>query len=1069
MKRNLRFYVTLLLMVVASVGSFVRAASKTGTITFGTNAVRINAASVTGNDDLGNTWSITTAGTTSFTTNAGYYQVGSSSKPATSITFTTTLPESVEISSMSAKFGGFSGTAGTITLKVGDTEVGTGSLNATNDVTVNSTSTATGTVLTVTVTGISKGVKCYNISYTYEEEGGSTTESPLTSIALSGDYPTTFYQNDAFSYAGAVVTATYEDNSTKDVTSSATFSTPDMTTTGTKEVTVSYTEGEVTKTTSYNITVNEYVQPTAFDINLNNTLFGTNHTGSVSVTDANPVTGTLNQVTVTYAGSGSHYINDSQIRFYSGNKLTFEAPAGYNITEIVFTADGTWTATIGATPGTYYTNTKTWTGNASSVLFEGSGSGQCRMSKASIKLADASIPVKTNPELAFSAATATANLGETFTAPTLSNQYSVAVSYSSSDPTVATVDENTGAVTLVAVGTTTITATFAGDDTYEADEASYTLTVVDPNAKGQVNNPYTVAEALAFIETLGTATSGDVYVSGIISQVKSYSSQYNSITYYIYDAAGGDELQVYSGKNLNNTDFTSQEDLQVGDEVTVFGKLKLYNNSTKEFDSGNYLTAFNRPNPKAEAGLSFPEASYQATVGETFTAPTLTNPNNLTVTYTSNNAEVATVDENTGAVTIVAAGTAKITASSAETEDYYAGTASYTLNVKNPPATLVTVDADGNTTFDLTQNDWGFPEGSANKAVEEGSFSNSGYTIKVAGSNSNGYYYNTGYLMIGKAGAYLTLPAFDYDVDKIEVVGRSGASTSVKQNIYVGETAVSTETTGCTVTNTYEIAEDYQAAGNVYTLKLTSAHNTQITSIIVYKKAATPTVVTLTLDEDVDNSAVLTANDGKIANVTLTRTFHNSSYNTIALPFSLSEEQVKATFGEGTHVMAFSATETNSAQNMQLNFVASTTIAAGTPYLILPANETVNPVFEGVTVDGTANNVVTGQSANFVPVVNATEVAASENNVFVGAGNTLYYNNETATMKGFRAYFQITGSVTGKSIGFNFDGVPTGIKTIDVTESHSAEGWFTLDGQKLNTAPTQKGLYIHNGKKVVVK
>lgn len=139
----------------------------TGTITFGSSAVKINAASVTGNDDLGNEWTITTAGTDSFTSNAAYYQVGSSKKPAESITFTTTLPSSVNITSMSAKFGGFSGTAGTVALKVGDTTIGSGSLNASNDVVISSTSTASGTVLTVTVTGISKGVKAYYISYTY--------------------------------------------------------------------------------------------------------------------------------------------------------------------------------------------------------------------------------------------------------------------------------------------------------------------------------------------------------------------------------------------------------------------------------------------------------------------------------------------------------------------------------------------------------------------------------------------------------------------------------------------------------------------------------------------------------------------------------------------------------------------------------------------------------------------------------------------------------------------------------------------------------------------------------------
>lgn len=140
------------------------------TINFGsaTGSTNVNAASVTGNDSQGNTWTVTTAGTTSFTPNASYAQIGSSSKPASSITFTTTLSSSATVKAFSAKFGGFNSTAGTVTLKVGDTTVGSGSLNASNDVTVSASNTTTvGTVLTVTVTGISKGVKAYQINVTY--------------------------------------------------------------------------------------------------------------------------------------------------------------------------------------------------------------------------------------------------------------------------------------------------------------------------------------------------------------------------------------------------------------------------------------------------------------------------------------------------------------------------------------------------------------------------------------------------------------------------------------------------------------------------------------------------------------------------------------------------------------------------------------------------------------------------------------------------------------------------------------------------------------------------------------
>lgn len=141
---------------------------KTATIQFGTDNVKIDQASVTANDNQKNSWTITTVGTTSFNPYPLYYQVGSRNSAAKSITFTTTLPEDAEVTSISAKFGGNTSTAGTITLKVGETIVGTGTLNDKNDVTVTSTSTAAGNKVTITVTNIAKGVKCYNIQVKYK-------------------------------------------------------------------------------------------------------------------------------------------------------------------------------------------------------------------------------------------------------------------------------------------------------------------------------------------------------------------------------------------------------------------------------------------------------------------------------------------------------------------------------------------------------------------------------------------------------------------------------------------------------------------------------------------------------------------------------------------------------------------------------------------------------------------------------------------------------------------------------------------------------------------------------------
>lgn len=133
---------------------------------------------------------------------------------------------------------------------------------------------------------------------------------------------------------------------------------------------------------------------------------------------------------------------------------------------------------------------------------------------------------------------------------------------------------------------------------------------------------------------------------------------------------------------------------------------------------------------------------------------------------------------------------------------------------------------------------WGFPASSKNKTVEEQSFTYNGYTVKVAGSEGEGYYWHDKdhYLLFGKQGAYLTLPAFNFDVERIDIEGNSSASTGVKQNIFVGDEAVSTETVGAQGTNIFTIAEGKQAAGTIYTIKVNSKHNNQIKTIKIWKK-----------------------------------------------------------------------------------------------------------------------------------------------------------------------------------------------------------------------------------------
>ena len=103
------------------------------------------------------------------------------------------------------------------------------------------------------------------------------------------------------------------------------------------------------------------------------------------------------------------------------------------------------------------------------------------------------------------------------------------------------------------------------------------------------------------------------------------------------------------------------------------------------------------------------------------------------------------------------------------------------------------------------------------------------------GTVPSGEYIKDKYVILGKQDATLEFNGFDFAVSAIEITGREAASASIVQNIFVGETAVSTQTTGAKGTNVYNIASDYQAAGTHYTLKVLSNHNTQITEVKVYK------------------------------------------------------------------------------------------------------------------------------------------------------------------------------------------------------------------------------------------
>ena len=233
-----------------------------GIVKFGTATGSINVTSgyVTGDDSLGNTWSVTTDGeSVHFGGTEDYAQIGSKNNPATSITFSTTLSSEMFITAFSFKVGGNSSSSGSVALKVDSTTIGNGNVASSATTTINATDLIqSGTVLTITVTSISRSILPYSISYTCQSSSGGNAKS-LSGITLNtSNVQNEFYVNDVFDYSGLEVVAQYSDG-TEETVEPTSVSTPDLTTSGTKTVNVSYAENGVTKESSYNISVLEKV------------------------------------------------------------------------------------------------------------------------------------------------------------------------------------------------------------------------------------------------------------------------------------------------------------------------------------------------------------------------------------------------------------------------------------------------------------------------------------------------------------------------------------------------------------------------------------------------------------------------------------------------------------------------------------------------------------------------------------------------------------------------------------------------------------------------------------------
>lgn len=202
-----------------------------------------------------------------------------------------------------------------------------------------------------------------------------------------------------------------------------------------------------------------------------------------------------------------------------------------------------------------------------------------------------------------------------------------------------------------------------------------------------------------------------------------------------------------------------------------------------------------------------------------------------------------------------------------------------------------------------------------------------------------------------------------------------------------------------------------------------------------------------------------------------------NNWNTLCVPFSLTETELKATFGNDVQIATFAD---GNSDTQILHFTKQTgelSVSAGVPYLIYPtqsitaATDVLSALcFTGKTISTSRSNPSSG-GYTFTGIYDKYDPA--NRSVFVGSGNKLIKQNAhgaaNGTMKGFRAYFEVSGNAQENPAKlFTVDDEPTGIMLPEGTVE-KIDKVYNLNGQRVNPNSMRRGIYIVNGKKVLVK
>ena len=750
--------------------------------------------------------------------------------------------------------------------------------------------------------------------------------------------------------------------------------------------------------------------------------------------------------------------------------------------------------------------------------------------------------------------------GADFTGYTATEANNIAgtITYAASGDAVATVNPTTGAVTInpTVYGTTTITATFTPADPtqYSGSTATYQIT----NKKA-------------------------VDLSEITFNVSEDKS--NNSSQQIEDNLNKSIVKIYSTKAIlgNGTDYrfykNSETTFSLSDPTRVITSIKFISSNTTYTTYPNFTTdkntydkasgtwtgyeesvTFTNPGSviknvtqiivttaekKAAPALSFAEATVtKELVAGTIDLQTITKPEDLdasAITYASSDDATAKVEGNT--IHMYKTGEVIITATSAATDKYAAGTASYKLVIEDHRTTDAAFKfAEGNYKVDIAETS--IAEFNAKNVLQNPNNLKVTYTISPKDDNVE-IDESTGDIIISKRGIYTitatgdandtykkttatcTLKVFDSTKqdetftfiaglhkgtqtgnskedqivqDVVTIHGTNAAFAAITGTEYTYRLYQNSSTTISTkvgkITKIEFIGSNNSTSNNSLK-KLTSMTDNNYTCTdpnygvwegsakevefkAIAQVRAIQIIVTILIPKEYTMDETKTKNvieDCAYANVTLQRTLSKDYWNTFCVPFALDAEQVAQYFGEGTQLRTYEGR----CENNIVYFATVDNIEAGKPYIMKPGNAIVqNPTFEGVSMvatgldkNGNPQAVGDASTVQMKGIYNQILLKTDRTELFLGDNDLFYYPTDDVaarTIGGLRAYFIVPQGTDIKKLRANLDGTPTSLDTIFDTEESNAPV-YNLQGQCVGNSlrALKSGIYIQNGKKVVVK